>query len=77
MCKRNRNANKESLKPHEYQIRKPIDVFTKIKCLKTEKLQTGMNAKTEKPKIPVSPPPHAFVCLSDWLLHPWSKYLIF
>lgn len=66
MCKRNRNANKESLKPHEYQIRKPIGVFTKIKCLKTENLQTGMNSKTEKPKIPVFPPMHLFVYQIDY-----------
>ena len=73
MCKRNRNANKESLKPHEYQIRKPIGVFTKIKCLKTENLQTGMNAKTEKPKIPVFPPP--CICLFIRLITPPAKQI--
>lgn len=38
----------------------------KIKCLKTENLQTGMNAKTEKPKIPVFPPMHLFVYQIDY-----------
>ena len=67
-CKRNRSANRESLKPHRIPNPKTHWCFYENQMLKNGKFANcneRQNRKTEKFNPP-SPPPHAFVYQIDY-----------